>query len=329
MPKSHRKTRASRENIYKGRVKISRLGLNNNEEHKNHLRNGINNEPDNFIDRFVQENCKCGKTQIELKDAATQSDEYVSSSYVSFAISHFNFYHVQDLICILFDSISNYNLKHRRILSIIVYLILRLVNVSFQATRTVLENLNLLRIQTAHSWCLTIIDEDDLCVILRDERGAYKGLLQIAKEAKVIPITISSRDIKLHELREKMLSHPAFVEKNTNLEKLASKYDINIIWCPKYHCELNPIEGVWCDSKRYVRSQNEQDYNKLLLLIEASLDQYENKQLSIKLWYRFWRSIEMYDSGSSYQQVLETLFGAKSSLTKSHKKNTHFNNALK
>ena len=57
-----------------------------------------------------------------------------------------------------------------------------------------------------------------------------------------------------------MLSHPAFEEKNTNLEKLASKYNVNIVWCPKYHCELNPIEGVWCDTKRYVRSNNEQDY---------------------------------------------------------------------
>ena len=126
-----------------------------------------------------------------------------------------------------------------------------------------------------------------------------------------------------------MLSHPTFIEKSTNLEKLAIKYDIHIIWCPKYHCELNPIEGVWCDRKRYVRSHNEQDYQKLLPLIATSLDQYESKQLSIKLWYRFWRSIEMYDSGASYQEVLETLFGAKSSLTKSHKKNIHFNNALK
>jgi hypothetical protein len=29
-------------------------------------------------------------------------------------------------------------------------------------------------IQTCHSWLKTIIDEDDLCVILRDDRGKYK-----------------------------------------------------------------------------------------------------------------------------------------------------------
>ncbi|RNA09685.1 hypothetical protein BpHYR1_019625 [Brachionus plicatilis] len=31
------------------------------------------------------------------------------------------------------------------------------------------------------------------------------------------------------------------------------------------------------------------------------------------LWNRFWRALEMYQSGASYQNVLEKLFGAKSS----------------
>ena len=63
-------------------------------------------------------------------------------------------------------------------------------------------------------------------------------------------------------------------------------------------------------------------------LIETSLKKYEEKQLSIKLWYRFWRCIEMQECGLWYQEVLETLFGAKSRLTKSHKKNIHFNNVF-
>ena len=74
-----------------------------------------------------------------------------------------------------------------------------------------------------------------------------------------------------------MLSHIAFSDKNTNLEKLAKRYKINIIWCPKYHCELNPIEGLWCDLKRYVRKHNKQDINKLLNLILDAMDEFEKK----------------------------------------------------
>ena len=33
----------------------------------------------------------------------------------------------------------------------------------------------------------------------------------------------------------------------TKLEVLASKYNMKIIYCPKYHCELNAIEGLWCN----------------------------------------------------------------------------------
>ena len=53
------------------------------------------------------------------------------------------------------------------------------------------------------------------------------------------------KKIKLEDLGNLLLTHPAFTnEKNTRLEQLASKYNIKIIWLPKYHCELNPIEGV-------------------------------------------------------------------------------------
>jgi hypothetical protein len=123
-----------------------------------------------------------------------------------------------------------------------------------------------------------------------------------------------------------MLEHPAFQENNTHLEKLASKYGVNIIWLLKFHCELNPIEGVWCDTKRFVRGNNEQDFKKFLPLIEKAFTEYEKKSLNYKLWYRFWEANQMYLNGASYQEVLETLFGAKSSLTKNHKKNCHFNN---
>ena len=47
-----------------------------------------------------------------------------------------------------------------------------------------------------------------------------------------------SKDVKLDRLREIVSQHPAF-EVTSKLEQLALEYDALIIWCPKYHCELN------------------------------------------------------------------------------------------
>lgn len=110
----------------------------------------------------------------------------------------------------------------------------------------------------------------------------------------------------------------------------SAKYGIKIIWCPKYHCELNPIEGFWCDLKWYVRKWNDQNYSKLNGLIIEGMEQYSRKNLNIKLWLRFWKCLELYNDNFSYQEVLHSLFGAKSSATIiNHKKNKNFNNLLK
>jgi hypothetical protein len=91
----------------------------------------------------------------------------------------------------------------------------------------------------------------------------------------------------------------------------------------KFHCELNPIEGVWCYLKYYVRKHDDQDFYKFFGLIDKSIEVYQEKNLNIKLWNRFWRALEMYSNGKSCQEVQQTLFGAKSDVTVSHKKITN------
>jgi transposase len=133
------------------------------------------------------------------------------------------------------------------------------------------------------------------------------------KDLKLIDNSADSKSFSLAELREKLQTHPAFNGTNTHLEKLALKYGVKIIWVPKYHCELNPIEGFWCYLKRYVRENNDQNFNKLDDLILEAISKYKTSDLKIKLWFRFWRALEMYANGLSYQEVLQELFGAKSS----------------
>lgn len=162
-----------------------------------------------------------------------------------------------------------------------------------------------------------------------DDKGVYKGLVNILIDLKLIDDEAEAKKLKLQNLREKLMEHPAFTNCNTHLESLASKYGLTITFCPKYHCELNPIEGVWCFLKGYVRRRNDQNYSKLLSLIKESIEAYKQKDLNVKLWHRFWRALGMYEDGSSYQEVLETLFGAKSSSKViSHKKNKDFNTLI-
>ncbi|CAM4846024.1 unnamed protein product, partial [Rotaria magnacalcarata] len=116
-----------------------------------------------------------------------------------------------------------------------------------------------------------------------------KGLLQLAKELNIIlPAKCS-----LSQLRELLSEDPAFQTK-TKLENLAKTFNINIIYSPKFHCELNPIEGLWCNMKRFVRQRNDQQYNTMVLLIEQSRDHFVNIDLYKKLFRRFWQTCEAY-----------------------------------
>ena len=86
----------------------------------------------------------------------------------------FNFENIRDLICILIDLIPNYGAIHHRIISVIIYLMLRLLLFRFEECRDILSTLELMDISTCHSWANTIKDEDDICVILRDGRKGPK-----------------------------------------------------------------------------------------------------------------------------------------------------------
>ena len=77
---------------------------------------------------------------------------------------------------------------------------------------------------------------------------------------------------------------------------------------PKFHCELNPIEGVWCHQKGFVRKYSDQTFNKMLQLIPASKENFAEKNVSIKLFRRFWKVMSAYEQGQSYGTVLQLFF---------------------
>ncbi|CAF1033570.1 unnamed protein product [Brachionus calyciflorus] len=79
-----------------------------------------------------------------------------------------------------------------------------------------------------------------------DERGRYRGLIRICIDLNLIKDEENSKHLRLEQLRELIMEHPAFNNGNTHFQRLASEHGFNVLFCPKYHFELNPIEGVWC-----------------------------------------------------------------------------------
>ena len=53
---------------------------------------------------------------------------------------------------------------------------MRLIRIGFETSRKLLNDLNLINVQTCQEWVNKIIENDDLCVVLEDKRGSYKRI---------------------------------------------------------------------------------------------------------------------------------------------------------
>jgi len=106
-------------------------------DHANHV------NPNENTTRNIEARSIGAQTFIETRSIGTQTDSFNSS-------------------------------QRFRILSIIIYILMRMHEISFANCRFILASLNLLSISKCHGWVSTIIDENDVSVILRDRRGEFK-----------------------------------------------------------------------------------------------------------------------------------------------------------
>ena len=142
------------------------------------------------------------------------------------------------------------------------------------------------------------------CSFLQGEhKGKSKGLVELSKD---LNMSISS-SMKLAEIRNILSSHSAF-QNVSKLEMLAGKYQMKIIFCPKFHYATNAIEGLRCDIKRYVRAKTDQTFPTMLCLIPQSRQNLEQRYIQMKLFRRFWRCIGAYSQGKSYGEILTFFF---------------------
>jgi transposase len=144
---------------------------------------------------------------------------------------------------------------------------------------------------------------------MSENYGKSKGLYEIAKELGVVQ---NNQRVSLPNLRDLLRDHPAFKTK-TKLELLADKYNVKIIYLPKFHCEMNPIEGFWAYQKQYVRRHNKQtNFDSFRSVFNQARDATKTTNLNEKLWRRFWRTIQAYKDGLTYGDILKLYFGSKS-----------------
>ncbi|CAF0862631.1 unnamed protein product [Didymodactylos carnosus] len=152
-------------------------------------------------------------------------------------------------------------------------------------------------------------------------KNKSKGLVEICKE---LDIKLHDK-CKLHEIRDILSKHRAF-QNVSKLEQLANKYKIKIIFSPKYHCECNPIEGLWCNMKLFVRQRSDQTFDKMIRLISDARAHFVDKKIALKLFRRFWRTLEAYAQGQTYTEVLQLYFSQLCRGTvKYHRKITNAN----
>jgi transposase len=156
--------------------------------------------------------------------------------------------------------------------------------------------------------CLEWLDENANMQKINcfDEFGKSKGLKKLALE---LGYTFST-NIKLDELKSLIKDHPAFIT-SSKLEHLASEYGVKLKFCPKYHCELNPIEGLWCAMKRYARKYGDQTFEKMKKLLDEAREDFCKKEMVKGLLKRFWRAVIDYKAGQSYSYVMKTHFSGR------------------
>ncbi|CAF1033591.1 unnamed protein product [Brachionus calyciflorus] len=122
------------------------------------------------------------QTEVVKKDASSQTYDYDFSSRINIMLKYLSFESVANLFCILTDSLNDWKSIHLRILSVSVYLILRLLNISFESSRDILTSIRMLNIQICHTWATTFIDEGNLCVILRVDRAKSYALTEMCRK---------------------------------------------------------------------------------------------------------------------------------------------------
>jgi transposase len=93
------------------------------------------------------------------------------------------------------------------------------------------------------------------------------GLIQVLKEKKCYV-----QGMKLEDMRKVISNYSDFANEKTKLEHFRQAQRHICIMLPKFHCELNPTECCWAQSKRYTSAYATYTFPGLRRNIQVGLD---------------------------------------------------------
>ena len=114
--------------------------------------------------------------------------------------------------------------------------------------------------------------------------GQPKGLRTVLEERNVNTTGMNKADMV-----KALADMHGFKVLKTRVEELISKLGHKCIFLPKYHCELNPIERVWGQAKRYTRTNCDYSFTGLDKTINPALD-----SVSVSLIRKYYRRVREY-----------------------------------
>ena len=115
--------------------------------------------------------------------------------------------------------------------------------------------------------------------------GSAKGLRTILAERGIFTSTLKADDMRII-----MSNHDDFANEKTQVEHYVISRGFQCHFLSKFHCELNPIERVWGQSKRYSRAHTNFTFAKLRETINPALD-----SVSVDLIRKFFRKVREYE----------------------------------
>lgn len=145
--------------------------------------------------------------------------------------------------------------------------------------------------------------------------GVPKGMKLVLEERGV-----DTRNMNGNKMREVLGSHPDFKYEKSKIERYLSDECKHIVYMlPKFHCELNPIERVWAQAKRYTKAYCKYNLQSLRNNIVPALD-----TVTMDNFKKHFRKVRHYMfaylEGLSGGSELETLVKTYKKKLKSHRR---------
>ena len=101
-----------------------------------------------------------------------------------------------------------------------------------------------------------------------DSNCVLKGMKKILEECGINTATLKANDTR----RTILSNYLDFVSEKNMVEHVLEKEGLQGIFLLKFHCELNPIDRVWGQAKRYTQAHTYFTLLRLWTLIDPALN---------------------------------------------------------